>query len=102
MAVQPQFHEGYESESTNPGESNHADCGPRREMVTCSQLLPSLFATRNDVGRQFPRFDEHQVDCGDCDIPTIVGTPPAVQEVADITGLSIYRSQHYMLGREHE
>lgn len=71
MAVQPQFHDGYSFDS-KPGESLHAHCDSSREMVTCAQLLPSIFTTQNDVGSDKAIFDEHQVDCGDCDISTVV------------------------------
>jgi hypothetical protein len=98
MAVQPQFHDGFSFES-KPKEMIHAHSDSTREMVTCAQLLPSVFATRNDVGRKFPIYDEHQVDCGDCDIPTVVSLPSSINALADKLGPPIYRLQYHLLGR---
>jgi hypothetical protein len=50
----------------------------------------------------FPRFDEHRVDCGDCDIPTVVSLPSSLKVLAHKSGGSIPRIQYHLLGRAQE
>jgi hypothetical protein len=65
MAAQPLCH-------TYLGDLKHAECDTARKHVPCSELLPSLFIKQDDIEKYMTQHDDHQYDCGDCDLPSTV------------------------------